>query len=304
MYHYVREFNPKFPNFRYLDVKNFRKQISFFKKNYGFVDKDEWLEFIEYGKVPKDKNKILLTFDDAMICHYDYVFQELLSNNLWGTFYVPTNPYSENKILDVHRIHLLCGAYNGKDLINLTSRFITDEMVPDKKKPSFKNKTYTSQKNYEGISEFKRILNYYIDYKYRTDVIDNLSNELGFEYKSSNFYVPLDALKEMKSSGMVIGSHSSSHPLMSKLDYTQQKKEICKSIDILDELLDKKLKTYCHPYGGKHSFNQDTINILTELGFKYSFMVEPRHIIKDDLNESIFYLPRYDCNMFMYGKAS
>jgi len=304
MYHYVRELDPKLPNFRYLDIKNFRKQLSFFKKNYGFVEKDEWLEFIEFGKLPKNKNKILLTFDDAMSCHYDYVFPELISSNLWGTFYVPTYPYSEKKVLDVHRIHLLCGSYDGRDLLSLVSKIITDEMVPDKKKLSFKNETYTTQENYEGISEFKRILNYYISYEYRSDVIDSIISELDFNIQCDDFYVPLDSLEDMKKNGMIIGSHSSTHPLMSKLDFDQQKEEITNSMNVLNDLLDSRFKTYCHPYGGKHSFNEDTINILEELGFAYSFMVEPRHINQDDFEKSRFALPRYDCNMFNHGKAS
>ena len=113
MYHYVREYDDKHPNFRFLDVQNFRKQLDFFEKNFGFVDQDEWQKFVDNGEMPLREGKIVLTFDDAMSCHYDYVFPELLKRNLWGIFYVPTAPYMDNKLLDVHRVHLLCGAVDG-----------------------------------------------------------------------------------------------------------------------------------------------------------------------------------------------
>ena len=104
MYHYVREFDPAYPNFRYLDVKNFRLQLDFFEKEFGFVTKEEWNLFSLTGTMPSKSGKVILTFDDAMRCHFDFVFQEICSRGLWGIFYVPTLPYTQSKVLDVHRI--------------------------------------------------------------------------------------------------------------------------------------------------------------------------------------------------------
>ena len=47
MYHYVRSFDPSLPNFRFLDVENFEKQLDFFQEQFGFVTKDEWLNAIK-----------------------------------------------------------------------------------------------------------------------------------------------------------------------------------------------------------------------------------------------------------------
>ena len=46
MYHYVRQFDNDLPNFRFLDVDNFEKQLDFFQEKFGFVSKDEWLNVI------------------------------------------------------------------------------------------------------------------------------------------------------------------------------------------------------------------------------------------------------------------
>ena len=119
MYHYVREYDDLLPNFRFLDFRNFGKQLDFFERNFGFVEKEEWDEALTSGLNETVSGKVILTFDDAMSCHYDYVFPELEKRNLWGIFYVPSLPYVENKILDVHRIHLLCGAYDGRDILNI-----------------------------------------------------------------------------------------------------------------------------------------------------------------------------------------
>jgi peptidoglycan/xylan/chitin deacetylase (PgdA/CDA1 family) len=304
MYHYVRRYDKTLPYFRYLDVDNFRKQLDYFEAEFGYVSFDEWCDFVNNGKVPEKTGKVVLTFDDAMRCHYEYVFPELIRRGLWGIFYVPTTPYADRIVLDVHRIHLLCGAFPGIELLRIANSFVSEAIIPDEKIEEFRNETYKRQQNTVGVSEFKRLMNYYIDYKYRTAVIDKVADDLGFSFKRDEFYVPKEQLLEMKQKGMVIGSHSHSHPVMSKLSAFAQQNEIEKSFSILGDLVETNHKTYCHPYGGFHSFNKDTVDVLDRLGVSYSFNVESREIDKSDYNLSKYHLPRFDCNFFPHGKAS
>ena len=303
MYHYVRERDPSYPHFRYLDIKNFRKQLDYFSNNYGFVSKDEWMDYIN-GDLNEMSNKIILTFDDAMSCHYDYVFPELESRKLWGIFYVPSKPYISNKLLDVHKVHLLCGAYDGVDLLDCLLKLINENMMPDKKRKEFRNNTYLNQTNVDGVTEFKRILNYFIDYDFREDLINKVSKVFNHEYDSKFFYVSKDGLLEMYNAGNIIGSHTVNHPVMSKLSKEQQNVEINESFKFLESLGCNTIKTYCHPYGGFHSFNKDTIEILNKNNVNFSFNVESRDIIMSDIFQSNHHLPRYDCNEFQHGKIS
>lgn len=304
MYHYVRKFDPSLPNFRFLDVRNFEKQLDFFQDKFGFVSKSEWLDALKRKKLGNAEGKVILTFDDAMFCHYDYVYKILSKRNLWGIFYVPTQPYQNGKVLDVHRIHLLCGAYSGNELLSTLKAFLNEEMIPDEKREEFRKQTYTRQDNYEGISEFKRILNYFVSYDYREQLIDIVAHELNYVFHTSKFYVSVDKLNQMQLSGNVIGSHSVSHPVMSKLSKIEQHEEIEHSFSFLESNLQLDLKTYCHPYGGFHSFNEETVRALAKKEVAFSFNVESRDIRDDDLTSSIQFLPRYDCNEFPFGKAS
>ncbi|WP_262868086.1 hypothetical protein [Campylobacter novaezeelandiae] len=114
MYHYVREKTKDLPFLRYLSFKNFCKQLDFFEKNFGFVKYEDFINLkkdMNYFKELKDK--ILLTFDDGLIDHYNFVFFELLKRNLFGLFFIPTRILHQKKALDVHRIHYLLGRYGG-----------------------------------------------------------------------------------------------------------------------------------------------------------------------------------------------
>jgi peptidoglycan/xylan/chitin deacetylase (PgdA/CDA1 family) len=304
MYHYVRQYNPALPYFRFLDFCNFRKQLDFFDSEFGFVTKDEWYYYLEDGSFPQDSGKIILTFDDAMRCHYDYVLPELIRRGLWGIFYVPSSPYSDGTMLDVHRIHVLCGRYRGATLLDVSRKLVREGMISGDKLAEFRNQTYTRQQNFEGVTEFKRLLNYFVDYRFRGDVISAIGDELGCSFDKEQFYVSADQLSEMKSYGMIIGSHTHTHPVMSRLSKESQRIEIDKSFAILSDFCDDIHKTYCHPYGGFHSFNSDTVAALIESGVSYAFNVESRQISIEDFSTSKLFLPRFDCNLFPHGKAS
>lgn len=304
MYHYVRKHDEALPHFRFLDLANFRKQLDFFHHTYGFVTFDEWCRYLSDGSMPSVDGKVLLTFDDAMCCHFRYVFPELKSRNLWGMFYVPTSPYTDGRMLDVHRIHLLCGAFEGKRLLEYALTIVSEDMVPFKKREEFDKGTYAHQLNYEGVSEFKRILNYFIDYRYRSEVIDAIGKKFGFDFDASSFYMTTDQIAEMANHRMLIGSHTKSHPVMSKLSAQEQSTEIESSFDFLSSICKLPFRTYCHPYGGFHSFNDDTIRLLRDFDVDFSFNVESREINSQDRLQSIQFLPRFDCNQFQFGLAS
>ncbi len=304
MYHYVRTYDSALPYFRYLDIDNFRKQLDYFREEFGYVSLEEWRNFIEGGVMPNDNGKVILTFDDALRCHFEFVFPELVKRNLWGIFYVPTSPYSDNLILDVHRIHLLCGAYRGFDLLAIAECLIDEDMIPVKKIYEYHNQTYTHQENATGEAEFKRLMNYFVDYQFRTNIINEIADRLGFIFKQNCFYIPLEGLNIMKQQGMIIGSHSHGHPVMSRLSATEQKREIETSLSVLGTLAEGAHTTYCHPYGGFHSFNRDTLDILDQSKVAYAFNVENREISPEDYRGFKFALPRFDCNFFPFGQAS
>ena len=64
MYHYIRHYNKELPFFRYLNIKNFKNQISYFKKRYTFLKIGE-----DFKKIAK-RNTLSLSFDDGLKDHF------------------------------------------------------------------------------------------------------------------------------------------------------------------------------------------------------------------------------------------
>lgn len=303
MYHYVRPEPDDFPHFRYLHIEDFRQQLDWLEEAYGFISQGEF-EHAVRTKTPVPG--AILTFDDGLSDHYNFVFPELRRRGLWGIFYVPTGMYQTRELLDVHRIHALLGRYGGVAVLDALEPLIDGEMLEDRQNAAFRANTYRFQDNDEATNRVKRILNYYISYRWRSGVLSNLYSALNghHSYGFDGFYLTIEQLREMADAGMIIGSHSVSHPVISKLDVASQRAEIEQSFAFLEETLANSVSTFCYPYGGFHNFTNDTQRLLKERGCLYAFNVEPRDIEARDLSEFPMALPRYDCNMFRFGRAS
>lgn len=304
MYHYVRPDDDSAPWYYYLDREDFRAQIDYFEDEYGFVSKKAFFEAVRGDRDPPDG--VILTFDDGLRDHYEWVFPELKRRGLWGIFYVPTGPYVTGNALNVHRIHALVGNCGGETVLDPLVEIVNDEMVPDARREEFRTETYRNQDNNESVTTAKRILNYFISYEHREDVLNALCEKFpAASFEPEEFYLSAEEMREMQHAGMIIGSHSVSHRVFSKLSETIQRDEIMESFDYLETALDGlDARTFCYPYGGFHTFTDFTRATLSEAGCLCSFNVESRDIERKDLRSQPQALPRYDCNEFRHGEAS
>lgn len=307
MYHYVRGETDSPPDYYHLHVEDFRSQLDYFEDEFGFIAKDEWLSIIRDNDNISDLPAgVVLTFDDGLKDHYDIVYPELEKRGLWGIFYVPTGPYVANQLLDVHRIHCLLGEVSGIKLLEQVREIIDEDMIPHKRRDGFRDLTYKRQDDEEATKQVKRILNFFISDEYQSETLDELTDQVGYNPPGvGEFYLTEDELWEMHNKGHIIGGHTISHPVLSKLNREGQHKQIAGSLGYLGEVIGElSERTFCYPYGDSYTFDEDTIDILREEKCEWCFMVEPSDIDKTDIVQRSLALPRYDCTEFPDGGAS
>lgn len=304
MYHYVRPTPKDLPYFRYLHIDDFRLQLDYFQEHDRVLSKEDFLCCLKDRRPTPDG--IILTFDDGLRDHFDYVLPELKQRGLWGIFYISTATYTQRRLLDVHRIHVLLGARGGQALVKDLDKMIEPHMMSEEAIDEFGDLTYQYQNNDEATNQFKRILNYFISYEWRTYLLDRLM-ALYFPDEASladDFYMTSSQLKSMHDQGMIIGSHSVSHRVLSKLSLDEQQQEVYASFAFLEDTVGPLAnRTFCYPYGGFHTFTTETEQLLDAANCEFSFNVEPRDILVSDLVSRRQALPRFDCNMFPHGKA-
>src|SRR3546814_375384 len=199
----------------------------------------------------------------------------------------------------------LVGRAGGTEALKAALRHVDESMISHGTVDAFRRLTYTRQDNDADTNAFKRLMNYFISYDFRSGVLERLMRELYCDEAAMrrSFYVGRDDLREMHAGGMIVGGHGVNHLLMSKLSDAEQAEEIDRSLAELGDVLGERVETFCYPYGGFHSFNATTERLLKEAGVRFSFNVEARDITRADLTGRPQALPRWDFNAFPHGRA-
>ena len=86
-------------------------------------------------------------------------------------------------------------------------------------------------------------------------------------------------LKEMSENPLcTIGVHTCTHPHLSQLGFEAQRKEIAECKRDLENLLGKEIRHMAYPHG---DYNDETVKIVSELGFETAMTTSGRHVRND-----------------------
>ena len=277
MYHYINNSKNERKNFNHISYRKFEHNIKRFKLNMSSQESDIF-----------KKRKITFSFDDGLKEHL-YAAETLKKNNKVGIFFIPTMPIKNKKFLDVHKAHIILsqiGAKKANDLIN--------NLYPKLEKKFFNHKEQYAIDKKNGNNQeifFKSIVNY-IKPKNISKSLDEILKKNCSSVRIENFYLNKKEIRHIKNLGMIIGSHTHSHNVLSSLNYKHQLIEIEKSVNFLSKIIGQNVSYFSYPYGNSISYNKDTIKALKKNKIKYAFR---SNLLKRSDNNLEF--PRLDCSL-------
>ncbi|MDC6465760.1 polysaccharide deacetylase family protein [Pelagibacteraceae bacterium] len=283
-----------------IDKNDFYKLIKFIGRK-NVLNADQF--FIRYKENKLTSKNVCFTFDDSLKCQYHIALPVLEDFNIKSFFFIHSSIFKKKPVyLELFR-HFRLNYYKNINLFyDSFFKYVNADL------PKF----FSETKSLINIKKRKFPIYSLNDIKFRL-VRDELLDVKTYEkimfkmFKSKNFkpkksydslFLNKDNLLEIKKLGHLIGLHSHSHPMiMEKLTYTEQKQEYQKNINILSKVLDcdkKELKYMAHPSG---SYNNNTLQILTnfgiELGFKQIMTVEYEKSMQK-INNSFLEVARQD----------
>ena len=304
MYHYVRDFiHSRYPSIKGLDVALFKEQVAFLKKHYSFVTVEEVIAATQgIHKLPS--HPVLLTFDDAYIDHFTYVFPILKNEGVQGAFYAPVKAITQHKVLDVNKIHFILASTPEEKMSSLLKEIA---LLLDKYREVYHLESFEFYyKKLAQLDRFdtkevifvKRLLQVELVEKLRNIITTELFKKIvGVEEGtfSRELYMSEDQMKYMVSAGMHIGSHGYDHYWLGSLPKEKQEVEIKESLKFIENIGgDIKHWTICYPYG---NYNDDTITLLKENHCALGFTTEVKLAdINNQMGDNVFKIPRLDTN--------
>lgn len=234
-------------NLKNISFLAFKKQINFLKKHFEFIGLDDFFN------AKNDGRYISLTFDDGMLSNYIYLYDFLDKNKIPATFFI--TGYPNEKI-----------PYVWNDLY--------DFIIGEYGSISLNGKTFgNSKKSKEDIRRS------HDPYKITT-LINELEKEYNIPQQSDSmkklwddilFCMNNDQIKKLSELPFVeVGSHGYWHRKMEYLSIDEAVRELKKSKEYLEGLLNKEVVSLAYPFG---SYRRDIALEAEKLGFKYQLLL-------------------------------
>jgi peptidoglycan/xylan/chitin deacetylase (PgdA/CDA1 family) len=216
--------------------ENFAKQIKFFDKYMMGIDS------FQLDSIPLNKPKYMLTFDDGYKDNCQMALPVLKRNTTPAIFFIATKPIGTDALLWYDMVRYFYESKNrGRGL------------SPILRKKELKSK----------LKELKKM-----GAKKREETLKQMEEE---SRQHGPLMMDWGDIQKAHAEGILIGSHTHTHPILTSLDRDKQIEEIRASLDLIESHVNVSPCVFSYPEGDESSFNQDTIRFLKSSGILYAF---------------------------------
>lgn len=287
MYHYVRDASPVPAR----TIEEFERQLDHLTSAYTIVRCAD----VKGGALPE--NACLLTFDDGLVEHGEYVAPALEQRGVTGCFCPAGRSTLERRPLDAQKTQFLLASV--RDHSALAERVLERvaaaradfDIAPDEELRALNTPPHAYDTPDAVL--VKRLLQDGLPDPPRGQILDELFAELVDDDErafAERVYLTLEDLRALARRGMDIAAHGYEHRRLALLDEETQRNEIAQSKELLAAILPPGDWAFSYPYGSR---NPTTRRLLAEAGCALAFTTDPRRARADD---DLLELPRLDTN--------
>lgn len=240
----------------YLTVEEFEKKIEYLLRHYKFISLGEALNYLREKRCSL-ANCIVLTFDDGNRSIYTRGFPILKKYDIPVTIFLTTDSIGDKEICWYDKVIYL----------------LAKTTVSEFKIPNLTGKTYRTFSLLEKAEAYKEINKQLkqIEEAKKNVIIEEMFNILKVpkeEMYKSRYGMSFDELKELNRSGLVsFGSHTVSHPILTKIPLKKAEFEIYESKKILEENLGIPIRFFSYPNGDYGDFSEEIKEIVRDSGY-------------------------------------
>ena len=241
---------------------------------------------------------VVITFDDGARDVFEHGLPLLSRHNAKATAFICSKPYLEGRLLQIQKVEFLMSRL-GIESFRTAFYEELEHQFPDeieRESLEFSGGFQFYRYDDEPIRCFKLDLNYQLPYAKVEPVLDAIFEAVfgaGAEAEAiRETYMSVDELKRLVDAGIEIGTHTHSHPVLPRLNFMEQKRELETCAAFLKEITGESKVCVAYPFGFQ---NDETIRAADELDLFAGYVGQRRPITDADV-EGRWTLPRYDVN--------
>lgn len=238
-------------------VEGFAWQMEYVKRRYQPISFRTAIDMID-GKIEWLQRPIIITFDDGYDDNYYHAFPILASLNVPATIFVSTGYVGTGSPFWFDYVaHVLLRAPAGP----VFTGNLGFELEIDRRHSSRRTGAAALVRALKRVSNRQR-LQFLEEFEQHYDGIAD--RECFFLSR------PLDwtQIREMSVAGIEFGSHTVSHPILSRLDDQELAYELTESRRTLELQLGKPAEVLAYPVGGAEEFNDSVIEAARTAGYR------------------------------------
>jgi peptidoglycan/xylan/chitin deacetylase (PgdA/CDA1 family) len=235
----------------------FAQQMDYVKRNYNVISCSE-LNAIRNGECDLPPNPLLITFDDGYYDNYSNAFPILAERKLPAVIFLATD-YIDTDVPFYWDFVAYC-FYHTR---------LTAAVLPLLGNVSWDSNTDKTKLTFRWINVAKRIAE---DEKKKR--ISELAEVLQVDVHSAAFaglVATWDQVREMNRSGIEMGAHTASHPILTRIPLIQVVDELRGSKGKIEEEIDKQVTCFAYPNGGPDDLSSQIVDMVHQAGFDLAF---------------------------------
>jgi peptidoglycan/xylan/chitin deacetylase (PgdA/CDA1 family) len=234
-------------------VEVFARQMEYLAQNCNVCTLETAVEGIKRGNLPE--NAVVVTFDDGYQDNFVNAYPILKKYSIPATIFLATEAIGTNQLLWHDRVF---------SAFRATQKSFLDGVGEER--GGYPLRTLDEKLVAQG--KVLRFL-WSMDHKQRLSWVERLLQKLGVaeEVGSSRLMLTWDEVKTMQRNGISFGSHTISHPILSRMPAATAKEEIYASKRAIEDILGSPATAFAYPVGRREDFNQSIKMMVKDAGY-------------------------------------
>lgn len=245
MYHRVLDRTTVFDSpFNIVSTENFEAQMHYLAKNYDCLSLEDFADIARVGR-PTPRRSVVITFDDGYRDNYVSAFPALLKYGLPATFFVSSDPIGTDELLWPDRVSAVLNMAGSREIEAGLAGPLRCDLRSD---AIGAHLAIHTQLKLLPVAE-------------REATIARLAGALNVDLGAIRYASMLswDEIREMDEAGMSIGSHTRSHPVLSRLPVEEIERELRESKETIERQLGHTVRTFAYPCGSPSDIDQRVV---------------------------------------------
>jgi peptidoglycan/xylan/chitin deacetylase (PgdA/CDA1 family) len=210
------------------------------------------------GSAQLPRYPALITFDDGYADNFHHAYPVLAAHHVPAVIFLTTG-YIERSIPFYWDFAAYCFAHTSTDSATLPVTG-SQQWTTDQNRQTVLNEWLESLKKLPDVEKQRHL-----------DALPALLNVSVPDETFAGMHLTWDQVREMVTNGITMGSHTMSHPILTRISLDEAELELRGSKQRIEEETGQKVTGLAYPNGGQSDFSTSIQHIAQKLGYDVAF---------------------------------